>query len=496
MNTSPIPWKHLRNVLVLFAPLWLGTTILFGAGAFSYSILKTDLYSARIPMVVRDEAQSSMDRLGRFGSQTELKAAQETILEMTQNPEVVRSALLKIGPEGRASKASWPSPKVVDSIANSRVNLVAPKGSDFGNSEVVYLTVEATSPERTKAFCEAMHESLREQLRLVRKVRADSLVEELTQARDLAANNLNRAARSLREIEVGFGTDLGELRNLNDTIAGDGTNRRTIEELTRELQTAELELKRVESIHQFLISGSRDVKRLLIAGSELFDTQPSLLEMKKGLIEAQMAASRAEGLYTRRNPKLIAALETEAEIRSRMQGEARDAALAMEPRLRREEERVGLLRGRVEKLGKRLDSLAVIRTDYAKVESDVKQRQEQLAIAEKALADAVATRAAALSTSLVEALGPPHVDPDKLGVGTTVMGAGGVIAGLMFGLGTVFLIAPAPASASGGRRWSDYLAGGRRSSDQSSSGPSTGQVSERRRGVDARADSATEGLPT
>ncbi len=109
MTSSPIPWKHVRNVLVLFLPLWGGAAILFGFLGAGYALFSSDIYLARQALVVRDEASSSVSRLGRFASQTELKAAQETILEMTQNPEVVAAALRQIGPPSGRPDPDWPS---------------------------------------------------------------------------------------------------------------------------------------------------------------------------------------------------------------------------------------------------------------------------------------------------------------------------------------------------------------------------------------------------
>ena len=56
MTSAPIPWKHVRNVLVLFAPLWVGATFLFGVLGVGYALISGDMYSARQPLVVRDEA--------------------------------------------------------------------------------------------------------------------------------------------------------------------------------------------------------------------------------------------------------------------------------------------------------------------------------------------------------------------------------------------------------------------------------------------------------
>lgn len=467
MSSTTIPWKHVRNVLVLFAPLWGGAAVIFGVIGMGYALLSSDVYSARQPLVVRDEATTSVDRLGRFPSQTELKAAQETILEMTQNPEVVGAALRQIGPPGGGTDPAWPSTKVIDSIASKCVNLVAPQGSEFGNTEVVYLKVKSSSPERATLFCSAIYENLTQQLRRVRQVRADSVIAELNHARDLAQKNLNEVSARLREIEIESGADLGELRNLNDTISGDGTNRRTLEETTKELQTAELELRKMESLHSLLAAGAKDPTRLLISGSDLLASQPSLQRLKDGLIDAQLAASQLAGIFTPANPKLKAAVETEFEIRKRMQQETEAAIAAMQPNLKLQNDRVERLKGRNAVLVQRLAHLATIRADYSKLDSEVKHRTQTLGDAERSLSEAIATRSAALSTNLIAELGPSQVANNPIGPGGSVLTLGSAMAGLIFGLGAVFLIAPGPTDSRSGRRWSDYLGSGRRGEDRS-----------------------------
>ena len=468
MSSTPIPWKHVRNVLVLFAPLWGGAAIVFAVIGMGYSLFRSDVYSARQPLVVRDEATTSLDRLGRFPSQTELKAAQETILEMTQNPEVVGAALRQIGPPNGRTDSSWPTTKTIDSIASEDVNLVAPQGSEFGNTEVVYLKVKAGNPERATLFCNAIYDNLTQQLRMVRQVRADSVISELTYARDLAQKNLNEVSARLREIEIESGADLGELRNLNDTISGDGTNRRTLEETTKELQTAELDLRKMQSLHSLLVAGADDPTRLLISGSDLLTSQPSLQRLKDGLIDAQLAASQLAGIYTPANPRLKAAVETELEIRKRMQQETQAAMAAMQPNMKLQIDRVARLKGRNEMLTQRLAHLANIRADYSKLDSEVKHRTQLLGDAERSLSEAIATRSAALSTNLIAQLGPAQVADDPIGPGGSVLTLGSAMAGLIFGLGAVFLIAPGPTDTRSGRRWSDYLGSGRRNEDRSS----------------------------
>lgn len=466
MSAPPVPWKHLRNVLVLFAPLWVGATCLFGALGLVYSVFSSDVWSARQPLIVRDEATSAVDRLGRFSSQTELKAAQETVLEMAQNREVVAAALKQIGPPDNVSADNWPSISQIDRTIKSSVNILAPHGSEFGNTEVVYLQVKSSDQQRALNFCGAMFDNLTEHLRNVRRVRADSVIKELTHARDLARQNLNEVSQRVREMEVKFGADLGDLRNLNDTISGDGTNRRTLEQTTQELQVAELELEKMESLYDLLTAGAQDPQKLLISGGELLSNQPTLLRLKDGLIDAQLRSSEMSGVFTMKNPKRRAAIAAEEEIRNRIKQETLAVIESMKPMLELEKARIAKLAEKQKTLADRLGNLANARTDYAKIDAELKQRTQQLAEAERRLTDAQASRSAALSTNLVASLGPPQVTDRPIGPGTTTITSGAGLAGLIFGLGAVFLIAPGPTESQGRRRWTDYVAArGRRASD-------------------------------
>ena len=467
MSSAPIPWKHVRNVLVLFAPLWVGSVLLFGVIGITYGVLSKDVYSARQPLVVRDEATSAADRLGRFASQTELKAAQETILEMAQNREVVAAALRQVGPENPKERALWPSIAVVDQTISQSVNLTAPQGSEFGDTEVVYLQVKAGSPERAIDFCRAMFDNLTKHLRDVRRVRADSVIVELGHARDLAKQNLSEVSERMREIEIQFGSDLAELRGLTDTFSGDGTNRRDLAQTKEQLRLAELELEKLESLQSLLVAGSKDPQKLLINGGDLLTSQPSLQRLKDGLIDAQLRASQLSGIYTLENPKRKAAIATEREIRERIKAETVSVIESMQPTLDLQRAQVDKLSKKVSGLSNKLNQLAEARTKYAEIESELKQRTAQMAEAEQRLVDAKASRSAALSTNLVAQLGPPQVSDKPIGPGTSTLTLGSMMAGLVFGLGAVFLVAPGPTHSHGRRRWTDHLQGqNRRASDR------------------------------
>jgi hypothetical protein len=463
-QSQPIPWKHLRYVLVLFAPLWISTALLFAVAGIGFSMFSRDLWTASQPMVLRDEATGAVDRLGRFASQTDLKAAQETTLEMVRNLEVVEAALKAIGPPGGGASANWPDTATVANVAKSLVNVRAPQGGEFGGSDMFYLQAEQESPERAREFCEAMFESLTRQMREVRRVRADSMIEELTHARNIARDRLKTASDQMREIEIAFSSDLGELRSLTETINGEGSNRRVLEDTIKELQIAELELGKLESLRDFLAKGLDDPNQLLVSGAELLTRQPSLQRLKDGLIDAQLSRSRLSGIMRPEHPQIRTAEKAEEAITKAMKNEITSVLRSMVPMMRIESERVAKLKEKRDGLETRLERLALIRSRYSRVSSEVKHRTTLLEQAERSLTDAEASRSAAVSTNLIAKLGPVTVGENPNGPSAKMLAMGGGSAGLIFGLGLVFLVAPGPNQSSFGRRLSDRLQG-RRASD-------------------------------
>lgn len=458
---QPIAWKHLRYVLILFSPLWIGSAILFAAAGIGYSMVSRDYWSASQPMVLRDEATGAVDRLGRFASQTELKAAQETILEMARNLEVVTAALKKVGPPNGRPSTSWPTAAMVASTAKRLVNVRAPRGGEFGGSDMFYLQVEQDSPKRAHDFCVALFDSLTQQLRQVRQVRADSLIAELTHAKALAQERLKTAADHMREIEINFGSDLGELRNLTETINGEGANRRAMEDTLKELQIAELELEKLHSLKEFLTRGLSDPNHLLVSGADLLTRQPSLQRLKDGLIDAQLARSKLSGNMRSDHPKIKTAEIAEVAIIRAIEEEIGSVLQSMEPMIKIETERVERLTAKRNDFESRLERLADIRTNYSRYASEVKHRTALLEQAERALTDAEASRSAAVSTNLIAKLGPVTVSDKPVGPSAKILAVGGGAAGMIVGLGMVFLVAPGPSQPSFGRRWSDRMRNGR-----------------------------------
>ncbi len=443
--------------------------MLFGGLGLAFSILRVDTWEANQPLLIRDEATGAAQRLGRFASQTELIAAQETILEMARNREVVEQALRTIGPPPDSKELNWPSAKTVDEIATSNINVRAPKSSEFGKTEVVYLATKAESPKRAMELCAAVYSSLSNHLRNVRRVRADSIIAELINAKDLARENLDQATRELQKLETIVGTDLGELRGLSESISGEGNSSRVLSEVQRDMRLAELELQKIGALHQLLLRAYDNPEHLLVSDGDLLSSQPTLQRLKSGLIDAQLAASQLSGRVRAEHPTMHSANLALETIRNELRKEILTVSESMGPSLKLAQDKVDALRNKQNSIQDKLSRLASIRTDYSGLVAEVKQRTQLYGTALTALAEAEALRSASLSTNLLSELGPPRSSDKPIGPGTTLLTAAATAAGLLLGIGGVFLVAPSPNGQSFGRRASD-AALGRRVSDASGNG--------------------------
>ncbi len=115
--------------------------------------------------------------------------------------------------------------------ARKHVKLIPPKGAEFGKTEVFYLTVRAEDHDRAVALNEAIFKQLGTQFQQLRDAKAQSMIDELTKTVRLAKNDLDVATGALATIENGLGSDLAELRAMQDVASSDSALRRSGEEI-------------------------------------------------------------------------------------------------------------------------------------------------------------------------------------------------------------------------------------------------------------------------
>ncbi|MEM8734392.1 MAG: Wzz/FepE/Etk N-terminal domain-containing protein [Planctomycetota bacterium] len=481
--------------------LWVATTAAFGLLALLYVLfLKQDMWVASQGLIVRDEANGAVMRLGRFESQTAMKAAQETVVEMARNPQVISEALIAVGRDRGAfgwGSSEKPSAKEVEELAD-KVEVRAPKGAEFGTTEVIYLDVEQNSRKRSTELNKAICDALEKRLKQVRHTRANGVITELLAARAAASANLKKATERLQLMEAEIGNDLSDLRGLTDALSNGTATRQSLDGVARELRLAELELQQVKVDLSTARESFEDPKQLLQTPTKLVNSQPGLKRLREGLAAAAIASSQLAAKYTATHPLVLAAIETEDRIRGQLRNELGTSVQTLTKDLEIAEARVSQLQNQKSSLESRIAKLASVRADYGNVAAEVSARNAQLQEAERELAAAEAARDAAETSSLITRLDKPVLGENPVGPGRSVILVGSSAAGLFFGFGLVFLLAPVDGGTVYGRRNQDFDAAlGRRASDRvgASSNATAGATVSATPGANAKPSSQASEAP-
>lgn len=447
----------------------MGTAIVFGGLGLCYILLlKQDVWVASQGLMVREEASGAVMRLGRFQSQVDMKAAQETIIELAHNPQVIHHALEKIGAEPamlmKLGNSNWPSSKEVEATGK-KVEVRAPRGAELGTTEVIYLDVRHSSRKRAYDLNVAICDTLVERLQQVRQSRADAVLIELTTARDVARRELAEVTEKLQTIERKAGEDLSDLRGMTDSNSSSNSSRIQLDNVKAELRQAETQLQQVKLDLELAEQAFASPEELLSPNS-LVNSQPGLKKLREGLADARLNASQLQGRFTAQHPLVLAALKAEQEIQVRMRNELGMARQSLVNDASLMNRRIVGLQAQCEELVARMDVLADIRAEYANLVANVRSRSQVLQDTERQLSEVQAARDAAISCSLVTRIDHPFASETPIGPGRTTILACSTMAGLFFGFGALFLVAPLEGSAVG-RRSSDFASAiGRRLTDR------------------------------
>lgn len=418
---------------------WIVPAVAFGLIAAVYAVLRPATWDASQALMVRDEAMGASSRPGKFLQLDDMKTVQETILELARNRSVLAAALADVGPDAKNMNVRpWPNDAAVVAL-QSRVKLTPPKGAEFGKTEVFYLNVEAENPTRAVALTAAICKELQARSQELRDLKAQSLISELVKTAELAKAGLATTTEKLTKIESRVGTDLGELRLLNDTNGGESPLRHSVSEMEHELRDAHQAIEANEELLAVLTASKNDTGSLTAAPNRLLESQPVLRRLKDGLVDAQLRTAALAGNMTSDHPLVAAAKISESEIAAHVREEIDGAIRGVQVELRLSQNRAAALESQLADARQRLTGLAEMRAEYGNLVNERNQRSDIVKAAEQELAEARASQAAARTASLITAIDAPVAGDSPVGPGKATIVFGGMVGGLFVGLGIVFL---------------------------------------------------------
>ena len=483
MTTTNANLREFASCLKKHYLLWVVPTVVLTFASLIYAMFKSETWQATQAMIVRDEVGGDLNPKGRFDSAEALKTAQETILAIARSKNVVQLALENVGPPSkRPAGKAWPLEDDVES-AQMAVSVQAPHGAEFGQTEVIHLSLKAATRERAATLTSAVFTQLNQSLRQLRDAKARSITTELEKSMKLAQDDLNSSTARLQQLESKVGMDLAELRILSNSAGGDSNLRSTLNEITSELRQQRQAHETMLQAYGYFGAAKDDPDRVIAIPAKFLESQPALARLKNGLVDAQLATSNLLGRLNKGHPLVKAAMVSENEVRKDLRNEFGLALEGLVAELKVTEALVMSLESQEKEVHSRLDRLANLRAPYSNLVDEVAQRTAIVQQAQKELADARATLGAAQSTSLITRLDGPIAGNQPLGPGKATIVACGFIAGLLTGLGLVFL--KSPLGQFRGRRLTDWFPS-RRNSDNQASGRRPTDRSGGRRNEDPR----------
>ncbi len=442
---QPVSSPHeVARLLVVHAKRWLVPTVVVGLLAAAYAVVRAPTWEASQALIVRNEAASSQEALGRFRHTDEMKTVQETILELVKSRGVLTRALGDVGPPAdyRKDQAAWPTPRDVARLRKN-LELVPPKGAEFGKTEVFYLRVRSKDRARAVALATAIVEDLKTRFQQLLDDRAASVINELEKGVVLAEADLNESTGRLTELEKSVGSDLAELRILHESPASASDLRQEVVAVENELRAAKTDRRGKAELLSLLRAASSDPSRMEALPNRLLESHATLRRLSEGLSAARLETSDLLGKMTASHPLVQAAMAEQSEVLRSLNGELKNAIQIAEVELRLADARVESLQGQLADMRVRFDRLAGLRTRYANLIAETQNRTDLLRSARRTLADARANQAAAQTASLIAQIDLPDTGTHPVGLSRSMIVLTGLAGGLLAGLGVVLLTVPA-----------------------------------------------------
>lgn len=453
----PMLFKSLKHV-----HLWAAPAVAFLALGLGYCQVRQPTWRATQSLIVRDEAGGGLSRQGRFDNVDVMKTTLETVQEVARSRAVVQAALTEIGPDPDDSVETWPTTAAVERV-QAAISVKAPKGAEFGKTEVVHLATTASSWDRALALNKAICRHLEVRYQELRQSKALSIIAELEKSAQLAESELTAATQTIEEMETDVGIDLGELRTLNEMGAGESNLRSTSTQINNELRQVRTQRDANLQLLEQLITAQSNPSGLVTISSRLLESQPALRRLKDGLVDAQLRKAEILGKMSPEHPLAVTAVANEEAVRRDLRLELLTAVEGLRADLKVCAAQSDSFEKQLAEVNARLDKLTGMRARYANLADVVRQRGQIAERARKDLADARATVAAAQSASLISFLDAPEIGDRPVGPGKTAILTACGAGGLMAGFGLLFLVNPLGQGRS--RRWSDIADMGRRATD-------------------------------
>ncbi len=435
--------QRCMQLLVERRRMWIIPTVVCAVLAVIYALFMTRYWEAFQGMVVRDEASvSSSKQPGKFADLYEMRTFQETILELAKSQHVVSTTIKNVAQAETGQTPPEPDAEQIEKF-RKRLTMSPPDGAEFGKTEIFYFSVKDPSRERAIQLVGELCKQLAIRLGQLRQERSLGLVSELDKQLQLANEAYQTENTRLKEFESQVGADLGELRLLHSGTGGQSDLRQQMIDLEKESRVAEARLAEAGDLLVVLQAAQDNPEQLVAMPGSLLKIQPTLQRLKNGLVDAQLQASKLSSTRTPDHPNVRATLEAVERIRAELHQELAVVIEGLQVEIGLSYNRLEVLNSQIADLQKRLSNLAESRAEYSSRVASVENSRLVLNQSRKQLSEVRAKQVAALTAHLVTPIDTPETGPYPVGMGRTMVVILGTFAGLVLGVGWLFLNLPA-----------------------------------------------------
>ncbi len=432
-SAHAMPFGETMHLLIRYRYRWLVPTLVCTAIALIYALTMTRYWEAKQTLVVRQEASNTeANQPGKFANSDEIRTLQETILELAKSRQVVIDTLKEVN--GNRT----PTDKEVEQFRKHQ-EVLPPNGSEFGKTEVFYMTVQDPYKERAIRLLNALCHQLELRLGQLRDQQAQSLIAELEKQVALSTSTHAKETQRLVQFEGQLGADLGELRTLHSAFSGQSDLRQQLVQLEGENRQLTTRLHETEQLLAMLTEAEQKPGQIVAMPSSLLESQLALRRLKDGLVDAQLRTAQLSGSRSVNHPYVKSALLAEESIRQDLHDELQTAVQAAKADLKLARERYQVNRRLLQNVEQRLGRLAEHRAAYSNRIAAVSSSRAVLERARGRLNEIRATQAAVHSSSLVSRIDQPETGLHPIGPSRAMVVLTGMVGGLMIGLGYFFL---------------------------------------------------------
>ncbi|RMF99777.1 MAG: hypothetical protein D6741_07945 [Planctomycetota bacterium] len=428
---------------------WALPALLIATAAVAFAFLKPQVWEARQAFVVRTEGVAQLkDR--SFADETELrKVVQETALELLRSRPLLETALKAVGPPaGKRKTKTFPDRRTIADLREA-VRILPPTGSEFGETDIFYLTVRDEDPKRAMALTEQLAALLVDRFHELNREQTSKAIAELENAVKVARADLSESITAVEELETSVGADLAELRMLEENQSGESALRRNLSEVQAALRQTTARLQSTESLLELLREVKDDPQRIVATPNTLLESQPALRRLKDGLIDAELRLASLRGNMSDEHPTVISAKLAKAEIQTKLFQELDSAVEGLEAEKDLLEKQAAAYSRQLHECEQRLARLAELRTKYSTLLAEQRRREAILQRAESELSEA-RLQLAGNSRGPLLAVDKAETGDKPVGPSRAVIAAAGIAAGLLFGFAVFVWTVPLPVSPTAG----------------------------------------------